>query len=80
MKQIINIDLLKENPELFFSQLPEKAEKEINDFLRFVFFKYEITNLDTNKELEKKSFNLFIENPIIVEKLKKYTREDLHER
>ena len=49
MKQIINIDLLKENPELFFSQLPEKAEKEINEFLRFVFFKYEI-----NKKKEKK--------------------------
>ena len=36
MQQIIDINLLKENPKLFFSQLPEKAEEEISEFLYFI--------------------------------------------
>ena len=41
MKQTINIALFKENPQKFFSQLPEKAKNEITEFLRFVIFKYQ---------------------------------------
>ena len=29
MQQTVNSDLIKENPKLFFSQLPKKAEVEI---------------------------------------------------
>lgn len=36
MQQTIDINLLKENPKLFFAQLPEKAEEEILEFLYFI--------------------------------------------
>ncbi len=80
MEQTINIELFKENPQFFFSQLPEKAEKEFQSLLEFIFFKYEITNLYTKKEMKKRKFDFFKENPINVEKIKKHTREELHER
>ena len=81
MKQIMNIDLLKENPQLFFSKLPDEAEIEIQNLLEFVFFKYNLNNLyGIRKNIDKDKFNLFKENPIRVEKITKYTREELHER
>ena len=59
MKQTLNIDLLKENPQLFFSKLPDEAEIEIQNLLEFVFFKYNlmIGNSEEsvkNTELKKK--------------------------
>ena len=80
MKQTIDISLFKKNPQLFFSQLPEKAEDEITEFLRFVIFKYRINVEYNDKDIKINKFNLFKENPIKVEKITKYTREKLHER
>ena len=49
MQQTIDINLLKENPKLFFSQLPEKAEEEISEFLYFIIFKYNLSVALPNK-------------------------------
>lgn len=43
MQQKIDLNLLKENPKLFFSQLPEKAEEEISEFLYFIIYKYNLS-------------------------------------
>ena len=45
MQKNIDINLIKEDPNLFFSQLPEKAEVEIAEFLRFIVFKYNIDRI-----------------------------------
>jgi hypothetical protein len=77
MKQTINFKLIKENPELFFSQLPEKARIEIDDFLNFLIFKYKI-NIEFPEK--KQRFKNIIENPVKVKSKVKFTREELHER
>lgn len=77
MSKTININLLKENPKLFFSQLPEKAEEEISEFLYFIICKY---NLSRELSDNKIRFKNFIENPIQVKNYKKFTKEELHER
>ena len=72
MKQIIDIELFKENPQLFFSQLPEKAEVEFQNLLEFILFKYNviIENKEENvihKELKnKKDFLLFLKKGFFV--------------
>ncbi len=52
MQQTIDINLLKENPQLFFSQLPKKAEEEISEFLYYIIYKYnlsvELPNVNNN--------------------------------
>jgi len=48
MQYTIDLNLIKENPELFFSQLPKKAEDEIVDFLQFIVFKYNISIISEN--------------------------------
>jgi len=64
--QTIDINLLKENPQLFFSQLPEKAETEILEFLRFVIFKYQ--NIE-----QKDEENNDIISDILPKKVKEFT-------
>lgn len=80
MKQNIDIKLLKENPQLFFSQLPEKAEKEFEKLMEFILFKYDIADINKNEDVNQNKFNLFKENPIKVKRILKYSREELHER
>ena len=80
MKQTIDMELFKENPQLFFSQLPKKAEVEFQNLLEFMLFKYDVTDLYTKKEVKKRKFEFFEENPINVQKVNKYTREELHEQ
>jgi hypothetical protein len=77
MQHTINLKLMKENPNLFFSKLPEKAEKEMLEFLNFLAFKYKISFDYTEN---KHRFKNFVENPIKVKNKIKYTREELHER
>lgn len=48
MQYTIDLNLIKENPELFFSQLPKKAEDEILDFLQFIVFKYNLSIISEN--------------------------------
>ena len=79
MLQKIDIELFKENPQILFSQLPQKAEKEIENLLKYIVFKYNIKNINKVSD-NKEKFKLFKENPIKVEKIVNYTREELHER
>lgn len=52
MQKTINIDLIKKNPNLFFSQLPAKAELEISEFIYFIIYKYNLTiKLPNNKNI-----------------------------
>jgi len=77
MQQTIDINLMKENPKLFFSQLPDKAEEEISEFLLFIIYKYNLSIELPNKKIR---FKNFIENPVQVQEYRKFTREELHER
>jgi len=79
MLQTINMNLFKENPQIFFKQLPKEAEVEFSEFLRIFLIKYNISypKVEYDKKLK---FKNFIENPILISKTIKYTREDLHER
>jgi len=77
MQHTINLNLMKENPELFFSKLPEKAEMEMLEFLNFLAFKYKISfDYCDNKP----RFKNFVETPIKVKNKIKYSREEIHER
>ena len=80
MKQTIDINLLKKNPQLFFSQLPEKAEKDIIEFLQFVIFKYQ--NIEQEKDENKLKNNNTI-SEILPKKVKEFTplnREEIYAR
>ena len=79
MLQKIDFELFKKNPQDFFSQLPQKAEKEIENLLKYIVFKYNIKNIKKISD-NKEKFKLFKEHPIKVEKIINYTREELHQR
>ena len=84
MQQTIDINLLKKDPDFFFSKLPKKAESEINEFLRFIFFKYDI-NIDTEKfELENNNaenlLNSFASLRTGLPSNYKFNREEANER
>ena len=90
MEKPIDINLFKENPKLFFSQLPEKAKAEINEFLRFVIFKYDIKSQSNKKKevIENKQEN-DISNSLLdafaslrtgLPDNYKFDREEIHER
>ncbi len=77
---LFDYNKFKENPELFFSQLPQKAEEEFASLLEFLIFKYDLHRRNKNEDTKKKKFNLFSKKPILVKNIKKYTKEELHER
>ena len=54
MKQTIDIELFKKKPEFFFSQLPEKAEKEYIDMLEYIIYKYNV-KYDIRENIKKNS-------------------------
>ena len=86
MQHTIDIDLIKENPQIFFKQLDKEAEKEFINLLEYFIFKYDI-RLDYSKG-EKKSvvnskndFLDFIENhKIKLPEKFKFNREEANER
>ncbi len=79
MLQTIDFNSFKENPQIFFKQLPKEAEVEFSEFLRIFLIKYDVSypKVEYDKKLK---FRNFIENPISISKTIKYTRKDLHER
>ncbi|MEN8122657.1 MAG: hypothetical protein ABFS35_20115 [Bacteroidota bacterium] len=82
MQQTIDINLLKENPLLFFSQLDKDAEKEFVYFLEYFIFKHEI-NLKKGSKKKLKVLNKIPEGiitPIKIKGFRKFSREELHER
>lgn len=85
MNKTIDINLLKENPQLFFSKLDKEAEREFTNLLEFIIFKYEI-NFETNtgkKSILKKEADFldFIENnKIILPENFKFNRDEANDR
>jgi len=61
------------------SDLPEFAQTELLDFYEFLRAKHKI---GSKKALEKKGAFLarFVSKPIKVYKIKRYSRDELHER
>ena len=85
MQQTIDINLLKESPLLFFSQLDKDAEKEFINLFEYFIFKYDIKFDYEKKEntllKEETVFLDFIENnKITLPENFKFNREDAHER
>ena len=42
MQHLIDINLFKENPQIFFKQLDKAAEKEFINLLEYFIYKYDI--------------------------------------
>jgi len=79
MQQTIDINLIKESPALFFSQLDKDAEKEFQNLLEFFIFKYKLEIIDDGFKVLNK-IPQFILNPIEIKDFKHFSREELHER
>lgn len=79
MQHKINIDLIIENPQLFLSGLPEEAKLEFQQLLEFIIFKYDLSEKFLEKNIKKK-YKIFREKPIEVDRIVKYSREELHDR
>jgi len=85
MQQTIDINLIKENPSFFFSQLDKNAEEEFMNLLEYFIFKYDIKFDNRKKEntliKEENDFLDFIENnKILLPENFKFNREEAHER
>jgi hypothetical protein len=68
-KYRFSLDEVKDNPALFFSVLPEKAEKELIDFYNYLIYKYNIplniTNVSAFEDnMSKKDFLSFLKNDL----------------
>jgi len=86
MQHLIDIKLFKENPQIFFKQLDNEAEKEFISLLEYFIYKYDI-HIDYSaeeKQLPLKSeddFLNFIENhKLKLPKDFKFNREEANER
>lgn len=70
MLQTIDINFIKENPQYFFSQLNENAEKELVNLLSYFIFKYNIiVDYEEKRKSElkkKKDFLLFLKKGFFV--------------
>ena len=86
MHRTIDINIIKENPGLFFKQLDQHAEQEFISLLEYFIFKYDIhlDNIkeDTNSSSQSKNdFLDFIENyKIKLPENFKFNREEANER
>jgi len=60
------------------SFLPEHAQIQLLDFYDFLKSKY--IGIQSQKYSGKGRFSEFLSNPVPVEKIRPYTREELHER
>ena len=85
MQQTIDINLIKESPLLFFSQLDKDAEKEFAYLLEYFVFKYDIKfdydKKENNLSKEENGFLDFIENnKITLPENFKFNREEANAR
>ena len=61
MIKTIDINLIKEEPKLFFSQLSQKAEEEFYSLLNYFIFKYNIEiNIKNESKLKSKEKSEFL--------------------
>jgi putative lipoic acid-binding regulatory protein len=84
MQQRIDINLLKSNPQLFFSKLSEDAENEFVNLVQYIVFKYDI-KLDDEMIDEKNSatgnlLDVFSSLRTGLPKNYKFDREEANER
>ncbi len=59
MEQLIDIETFKRNPNLFFSQLPEKAEEEFENILNYIIFKYTLKKTFFEKKNITDEFDIY---------------------
>jgi len=78
MGKTINIDLFKENPQLFFSQLPKNAKKEYMNMLEYILYKYDVNYI--NYEKKNSILNDFAELRTGLPKNYKFNRDEANER
>ncbi len=79
MQQTIDINLIKESPSLFFSQLNKDAEDEFVYLLEYFIYKYGI-KIDNKKE-EMKAGNTI--SDLLPKKVKEFTplnRDEIYAR
>jgi len=60
------------------SRLPEHAQIQLLDFYDFLKGKY--GGIQKPEHSGRRRFAQFLSNPVPVEKIRRYTREELHER
>ena len=65
-----------EQRQLDLSKLPKIAQYEILDFYEFLIKKYSI---EQDKNALSKRFEEFLAEPIYVEHMQRFSREELHE-
>jgi len=78
MQQTIDINLIKENPKLFFSQLNEDAENEFIHLLQYFVFKYDI-----NVVMKKKENTTYTISDLLPKQVNEFTplnREEIYAR
>jgi len=89
MLQTIDFNSFKENPQIFFKQLPEQAENEFQHLFDYFIFKYNadlkhtaINNSENNQELKKenKLLNEFAFLRLGLPNDYKFNREEANER
>jgi hypothetical protein len=86
MQQLIDINLFKENPHIFFNHLDKDTEKEFINLLEYFIFKYDIhidyrAEVSNSKQKTKNEFLDFIEsNKINLPENFKFDREEANER
>ena len=61
------------------SELPENAKAELLDFLEFLKTKH-TANRERKSKSEQPPLKRFVSKPIKVERIKKYSRDELHAR
>ncbi len=80
MKQLIDIKLLKESTQLLFSYVPEKAEEEINIFLQYIFFKYNVVINNENSKKKKTKFRIDDILPKKITEFRPLNKNEIYER
>lgn len=75
----LDFELIKKNPDEFFSQLDEQAEKEFINILEYFIFKYNLKLhfKENNKPEIKENNELF---PKKVKEFKLLTRDEIYVR
>ncbi|MBN1903659.1 MAG: DUF2281 domain-containing protein [Deltaproteobacteria bacterium] len=69
----------KRENNINISELPEVARAELLDFYEFLKARHTVSNKKKNKVC-KHPLEMFVSDPIKVDKIKKYTRDELHTR
>lgn len=78
--QAFDIKLINYNSQFIFSHLPEQAKNEMNTFLQYIVYKYNVEQVPIEKIKVLKEVPNGVLKPSKIENFIKYSREELHER